>query len=57
MKGQVKPTMEFNAFENYAGHALRPQNAESGETDIKNIGEKFQDNNESILHENIRNLR
>ena len=57
MKGQVKPTMEFNAFENYAGHALRPQNDESGETDIKNIGEKFQDNNESILHENIRNLR
>ena len=41
----------------YAAHFLRPQNNESGEPDIKNIGDKSQDENKFILHNDIRNER
>ena len=55
MKRQVKPIVELNVFDKYAVHALLPQNTEHGEPDITNIGEKLQDNNESIIHNNIIN--
>ena len=36
-----KPTVvDFNRFCNYAVHILRPENTESGEPKLKNIGEK-----------------
>ena len=38
--------MELNWFYKYALHILIPQNTESGEPELKNVGEKFQDNNE-----------
>ena len=41
----------------YAAHVLRPKNNESGEPEIDNIREKFQDNNEFILNNNLRNSK
>ena len=38
-------------------HFLKPQNTESGEPELKNIGEKPKYNNEIILHKNIINAR
>ena len=49
--------MELNRFYNYDVHGLRPQNNESGELELKNVGEKSQDKNEIILHNTIINLR
>ena len=45
-----KTTVDLNGFYNYAVHILRPQNIESVEPELNNIGEKPQDNNEIILH-------
>ena len=50
IKWQVKPTVDINGLYNYAAHILRPQNTESGEPELNNIGEKSQDKNELILH-------
>ena len=49
--------MDLNGFYNYAVHTLRPRNTESGETEIKKIGDKSQDNNDIILHKNIISSR
>ena len=38
-------------------HVLRPKNTESGEQEVKNIGDKSQDNNELILQNVFRNER
>ena len=32
-----KPTADLNEFENYYVYVLKPQNNESGETELKNI--------------------
>ena len=45
--------MEFNEFYNYAAHILRPQNTESGEPELKNVGDKSQDTNDLIIHNTI----
>ena len=37
--------MELNGFHKYAAHILRLQNTESGEPELKNVGEKSQDKN------------
>ena len=37
----------------YSVHIIIPQNTESGEPEIKNIGEKFQDKNELIIRNNL----
>ena len=47
--------MEINEFENYTANKLRPQNTQSREPEIKTIGEKFQDKNEFIIHNDIIN--
>ena len=47
--------MELNVFYNYTVQILRPQSTESGEPELNNVGEKYQDNNELILHNNIIN--
>ena len=49
--------MELNGFDKYGVHALIPQNNENGGPEIKNIGEKFQDKNDPIIHNDIRNSR
>ena len=49
--------MEINVFFNYAAHILKPQNTESGEPELNNIGDKSQDENELILHNTIVNAR
>ena len=36
-------------------HVLRPQNNESGNIKLNNIGEKCQDNNELMIHNDISN--
>ena len=41
----------------YDVHVLIPQNNESGELEINNIGDHFQDNNEFILHNGLINER
>ena len=43
--------MEINVFDNNAVYALIPQNSESGEPDMENIGDKF----EFVLHNNLMN--
>ena len=45
--------MELNRFYNYAAHILRPQNNESGEPELNNVGEKSQYKNELIIHNTI----
>ena len=57
MKQQVKTHCGSQSFNNYALHALRPHIFESGESEIKNIGEKFQHKNESVLHKDLRNAK
>ena len=49
--------MDPNGFYNYAAHILKPQNTGSGEPELKNIGEKYQNKNEFIIHNTIINLR
>ena len=41
----------------YYVHSLIPKKTESGEPQIKKIGEKLQDNNEFILHKNLKNSK
>ena len=48
--------MEITGIENYAVHILILKNTESGEPELKNIGEKYQDKNELILHKTIINV-
>ena len=43
--------------QNYVIHILKRQNIESGELEIKKIGDKFQSNDDFILHNYIRNAR
>ena len=57
MKQQVKNPADINGFYNYAVQILRPQNAESGETEVNNVVEKSQDKNQVILHNTIINAR
>ena len=47
--------MDLNRFYNYAANIRIPENTESGEPELNNVGEKYQDNNELILHNNIIN--
>ena len=47
--------MDINRVYKYAVHILRPQNTESGETELNNVGDKSQDNNEIIRHNTIIN--
>ena len=57
MKQQVKHTVDLNGFDNYDINSSRPQNTESGKPEIKNIGEILQDENNSIICNNISNAR
>ena len=47
--------MDLIIFYNYYVHILRPKNTESGEPELKNVGEKYQDRKKIILHKNIIN--
>ena len=47
--------MDLNVFYSYDVHILIPQNTESGEPELNNVGDKSQDKNELILHNNIIN--
>ena len=48
--------MDLNGFYNHAVHILRPKITESGEPELNNIGEKYQDKNELIIYNTITNL-
>ena len=45
--------MDINGFDNYSVHILRPQNTESDELQLNLIGDKYQDKNDFILHNNL----
>ena len=47
--------MEFIRLYKYAVQILGPQNTESGEPELKNVGDKYQDKTELIIHETIIN--
>ena len=47
--------MDLNGFYNHAEHIISPQNTESGEPDLNNVGEKFQDKIELTIHDTIIN--
>ena len=47
--------MDINEFENYAVHVLRPQNTESGELELKEIGGKCKDNIKFVLNNYLIN--
>ena len=49
--------MDLNGFDNYSVNNLISQNTENDEPEKKEIGEKYQDNNEFIIHNNIINAR
>ena len=52
-----KPIVNLNGFDNYSLHILGPLNTERGEPDLKQFVDKFQDNNEFILHYYISDAR
>ena len=45
--------MELNRVYKYNAHTLIPQNTESDEPELKNVGEELQDKNELICHNTI----
>ena len=45
--------MDIDGVEKYDVHVITLRNTKIGEPEIKNTGEKLQDNNEFILHKNI----
>ena len=47
------PKIYSKSRNNYPVHILRSQNTESGEPELNNIGEKYQDKNELILSNTI----
>ena len=47
--------MYINIFYNYAVHIIIPKNAENGEPELNNSGDKPQYNNELVIHNNIIN--
>ena len=47
--------MDINEFENYAVHVLRPQNTESGELELKEIGGKCKDKIKFVLNNYLIN--
>ena len=49
--------MDINGFYNYAVHIIRPKYTEIGEPELKNSRNKYQDNNELIIHNTIINSR
>ena len=49
--------MEINRFEKFAVHVLRPKNTESGEPEIKQIGDKLQDKNAFIIYKYLKDER
>ena len=49
--------MYINLFDNYFSHFLIPQNTESGEPELKNLGGKYQDKNDFIIHNDISDAR
>ena len=57
LSGRLKTIEELNILYNYDLHTLRPKNTESVEPDLKNVGDKPQDNNELIIHNTIINAR
>ena len=52
-----KPIVDLNGFYNYAVNGLIPRSTESGEPELNNIGDKFQDNNELVIHNGIIDAR
>ena len=42
----LKPTMDINGFDSYYAHILISQNNQSGELELKNIGDKWKYKNE-----------
>ena len=56
MKWPVKTKVEINAFYNNDANILRTKNTESGEAELKNVGDKYQYKNKIILHNNIINV-
>ena len=55
--GRWKHTVETNIFYNYTVHILIPQNTESGQPELKNVGDKSKDKNELIIHNHVINSR
>ena len=53
----MKTAVELNGFYIYSVHILRPQNTESDEPDLNNVGEKSQEKNELIISNTIINTR
>ena len=49
--------MDLKIFYKYSVRILRPQNAEIGEPELKNVREKSQDKNEPVLRNTIINTR
>ena len=49
--------MELKVFYKYAVQILRPKITESGEPELKNFGDKYQDKNDLILRNTIINSR
>ena len=52
-----KPTAGIDVFENYAVQVLRPWNNEIGNPALNNIRDKWQDHNDFIINNDIRNTR
>ena len=53
----IKSTVEVNRFDKYAMCVLRPNNTDSSEPELENIGENFHGNNDSIIHNDLSDAR
>ena len=49
--------MELNVFYNYTVQILRPQSTESGEPELNNVGDKYQDKNDLTIYNTTINAR
>ena len=52
-----KPTVYLNGFDNYSVNVLRPQNTESVKPELNDIGVKYLDKNELMLHNSLNDAR
>ena len=51
------PEVDFNVFENYSMHVLRPPNIETGEPELKIVSDKYQYKDKFILKNQISGVK
>ena len=53
----MKPIVDFNVFENYNMHVMKPQNIENGEIEQNMISDKYQYKDNLFLNNSIGDIK